>query len=267
MKLVTFGCSWIYGDELNPNTTEYRNSNNLGGLIYNNHSDLFSDYINYSGNGSSNERIAIQLFEYVNSEHYSKDDFLLIGLSSPARRLDFINRHKLPFTKPHWDEMHIKEYKKIDKHFVEWFKLETIYNLNNRNETKRYFFNLNTISNIIKNNKFLVFQSIDNISNIYDNIENDGWFELPIHFYSSKENSEFEIPSKIVFSKDYLEKFLNKGLNENQNWINFDFTWDDYLKSFQDDSKYYCNGISLHPSEWGVKQWYEYIKKYIEELK
>jgi len=266
MKLVTFGCSWLYGDELIPNTPEYRNSNNIGGVIYQNHQNLFTNYLNYSGNGASNERIAMQLFEYINSEHYSEDDFLLIGLSSPARRLDYINKHKIPLTKPHWNKMHIKDFEKIDKDFVEWFKLETIYNLNNRNEIKRYFLNLNTISNIIKNNKFLVFQSIDNVPNIYENVEFDNWFEMPVHFYSKEKNDEYEIPSKIIFSKDTLKSFLNKGLSKNQNWINFDITWEDYLKNLNDDDKYFCNGRSIHPCENGVKIWYNYIKKYIEDL-
>jgi hypothetical protein len=266
MKLVTFGCSWMYGDELKELTPSYRNSHNLGGVIYQRHNDIFSNYLNYAGNGASNERIVLQLLEYINSENYSKDDFLIVSLTSPLRRLDYINNLKIPLTIPHWHEMHLNSMNS-DTGFIEWFKLDTIYNLNSRNEIKRYVFNLLSIKNLIKGNKHLVFQSIDNPSKVFDGVELESWFDVPVHFYSKDKDEEDVIPSVTLFDRKKLKKELTKNLSENQNWLDFEFTWQDYLKSLDNYIQYFPNDMCLHPNEYGVKTWYNNIvKEYIEKL-
>ena len=266
MKLITFGDSWMWGDELKESTPVYRNTHNLGGVVFNNHQEIFTSYLNYSGNGSSNERIILQVAEYINSPNYSKNDFLLIGLSSPLRRLDYINEIKTPLTFPHWDSMHLGNIHYTES-FKEWFMLEHRYNTNSRNEIKRYFINLFALKGLIKNNNYLVFQSIDNPVPIFEKIDYTGWEEVSIHFYSSVDSSEELLKSKLLFDIDFIKSKLNIGTTENQSWTNLDITWSEYLLSI-DRNNIFANNNHLHPSEDGILEWYNFfIKKYIEDLK
>ena len=85
MKLVTFGDSWVWGDELEPkkiltpdgvgydhNYNIYRHENNIGGIVNKNHT--FTEYINYATNGGSNQHIIYDLMNYINSDDYDEND-------------------------------------------------------------------------------------------------------------------------------------------------------------------------------------------------
>ena len=105
MKLVTFGDSWVWGDELEPNKklthdgieydnnyNIYRHQNNIGGVINKNYN--FDSYINYATNGGSNQHIIYDLMNYINSEDYNEEDLILVGLTSPMRNIIYSNISK-----------------------------------------------------------------------------------------------------------------------------------------------------------------------------
>lgn len=268
MKLVTFGDSWIYGDEILPDTIEYRNGVIIGGLIYKDFK--FSKYINYANNGASNERIALQIMEYKNSDNYSEDDFLVVGLTSPLRNLLYLNHGHAPLTLPSWDEMHIKTRKDSpsDSVYKDWFKKTGFYLTNNRNDLVRYANNLFTIKSLLASNKkYLVWQSIDDIHKIYDDVEMKGWNEVRLHWDDGNEFKEKD--SKIFFDKEYIKKELSSNLEDTQVWINFNEpSWQTVLNK----DVLLHGGVSEfmvlhHPNEKGHLFWYEnFIKKYIKNI-
>jgi len=202
MKLVTFGCSWIWGDELEPSTAEYRNSVNIGGLINKDYN--FDDYINYGNNGASNERIILQIMEYKKSKHYDVNDFILVGLSGTQRKLDYLNYNKVPFTIPVWHEMLIPN-DMDDSNFRKWFFDTGVFLINSRNDAVRYSVNIQTIKSLLsQHSKYIVFQSIDKINKMYDSVEYDEWSEVRLHHDVNDET--FENDSTIFFDKEFLEK-------------------------------------------------------------
>lgn len=266
MKLVTFGDSWVHGDELHPNTASYRNTVNIGGLI--NKDFKFTEYINYANNGASNERIVLQIMEYKNSKKYSKDDFILVGLTSPSRNLTYINHKNVPLTIPAWNLMHIVTkdpvYTETDLDYINWFERTGFYTLNNRNELVRYSLNLLSIKSLLNDNKkYLIFQSIDNIDWIYDNVEMENWNDINLHWDDN--NTENEKISKIFFDKKYIKNEINSQLEKSQLWINFEKeSWKDFLYKKDSHEKYL---YQTHPNELGHYTWYnEVIKPHIQNI-
>ena len=276
MKLVTFGCSWIYGDELGDLSTEYRNTHNLGYLIYNENRDKFTEYINYGGNGASNERIILQILEYTNSSDYSKDDVIVVGLTSLARKLDYLNFYKFTLTLPSWQDLHLSSLSYgTDQLFRKWFDLTGYFLLNSRNELKRYMVNCLSIKSLIADNPCVVFQSIDNVNSVFnqdDNMDGDGnWNHVILHKYTTKTNTEEAVSSDDFVNKDIHQNELYKNLNNNQLWLNFKMdSWQTFLNklySTNTDIKYFASDWNLHPSEIGIEVWYQdVIKKYIDKI-
>jgi len=266
MKLVTFGDSWIHGDELTPDTPEYRNSVNIGGLIYKDFN--FTEYINYANNGASNERIILQLMEYKNSKNYSKDDLIVVGLSSLARNLLYINLKNSPLTLPSWDIMHLNSnddaFKEKDKDYLDWFEKTGFYITNTRNELVRYALNIFSIKSLLSDNKkYLVWQSLDDLDFLYKTVEMKNWNDITLHW--DEKNVNHSTISKIFFDKEYIKKELYSNIEKTQMWINFtEPSWQKYLKSTP-DIKTYIN--KTHPNELGHFLWYDkIIKKYIKTI-
>lgn len=266
MKLVAFGDSWVHGDELTPNTPLYRNSVNIGGLV--NKDFKFTEYINYANNGASNERIVLQIMEYKNSKNYSNEDFILVGLSSPSRNLTYINHKKTPLTLPSWNLMHVvtsdPEHTETDLDYINWFDRTGFYTLNNRNELVKYSLNLLSIKSLLADNhKYLIFQSIDNINKLYDNVEMNSWNEINLHWDVGGVQNTKE--STIFFNKDYIKSEINSQLKKTQKWINFEFqSWRDFLYSKESYEKYL---YKTHPNELGHEIWYnEVIRQYIKNI-
>lgn len=275
MKLVTFGCSWIYGDELGDLSETYRNTHNLGFQIYKDYQ--FDDYINYGGNGASNERIVLQLLEYINSEDYSEDDLLIVGLTSLARDLHYINYHNYTFTIPHWHLMHLQNHgASSDSDFIKWIELTGKYILNSRNESKRYMLNCLSIKSIIGNNPCVVFQSIDNVDTVISKddstkLDKRPWMDVPIQKYSSNANEEEQFMSTKFKDKSAHESVLYKDLKNNQFWLNMKMeSWQSFLDKIDQTSSsknVYASDIRTHPSEYGIELWYStIIKKYIDKI-
>lgn len=270
MKLVTFGCSWIAGDELGDLSPEYRNTHNLGSNIYNDKDYVFDDYINYSCNGASNERILIQLLEYVNSNDYSDKDFIVVGLSALTRRLDYLNQFKASLTLPHWDTMHTNSlFFKRDSNFKKWFDLNGYFLLNSRNELKRYMVNCLSIKSVIGNNPCIVFQSIDNVNKVFNDIGE--FVDVIVDRYSCIENEETNIKSCPFINKEVVSKEFLKNLNESQIWLNIEIdSWETYLRNLEDGTQppyYFASDARTHPSEIGIQLWYsDVIKKYIDKI-
>ena len=267
MKLVTFGCSWIWGDELEPSTAEYRNSVNIGGLI--NKDYKFDDYINYGNNGASNERIILQIMEYKKSKHYDVNDFILVGLSGTQRKLDYLNYNKIPFTIPVWHEMLIPN-DMDDSNFRKWFLDTGAFLINSRNDAVRYSVNIQTIKSLLsQHSKYIVFQSIDKINKMYDSVEYDKWSEIRLHHDVNDET--FENDSTIFFDKEFLEKEIKSNLLDTQVWINFkEKSWFEYLEELHiaDPLNFQpMVGFGQHPNEFGIKYWYDNVlKSYIEKI-
>jgi len=263
MKLVTFGCSYVWGDELIPNTPEYRNLNNIGGIIYKNHK--FDDYINFAVCGASNERILLQILEYKNSKYYSEDDFILVGLSGLSRKLNYINIYNQAFTIPHWNNMHLTNFE--DEEFVNWFNLDKKINLNYKNQLTRYGINLLAIKSAISDNKYIVFQSIDDVDFSYDSVTKESYIKnVPLKLSTIK--NQTDLYSTVLFEKEKIKKEILKSTNKNQLWLNFDYeSWFYFIKNKHQPNVYETLKKGNHPSELGHQIWYrDFLKKYIENI-
>lgn len=267
MKLVTFGCSFIEGDGISSaDDFTYKNKHNIGGVINSNYN--FSDYINYGNNGASNERIVLQILEYINSKNFDLDDFLVIGLSALTRNLKYLNISNTALTIPTWDyKTHIKDTNHGLDEFdgvEQWMTSVLNFEENNRNHLVRYLTNCLSIKSLIKNHKkFLVFQSLDSPNLLYNSAdENINWSEIVmnINYSSFLEQKE----SNLFFNKNFISQIITSDLIPTQKWISFeDMTYNDYLIQ---DTKMRCRD-GFHPSEYGAKKYFEDIlKKYIDKL-
>jgi len=271
MKLITFGCSWVWGDELEPSTAEYRNSVNIGGLINNDYK--FDEYINYGNNGASNERIILQILEYKNSEHYDASDFLVVGLSGLQRKLIYLNEENIPFTIPNWDyDSHIgsqnNSLKTIDG-FKEYMDGVFRFEVNNRNELVRYNINLYAIKSLLSNhNKYIVFQSIDNPNIVFKGVETLNWDEVFI--FNDVGSTTYKNKNIMFFDKTILQNELNLNTLDSQKWINLsELSWRRYLEIYRlkNNMTDVTAGMGEHPNEFGIKLWYTNIlNKYIKEI-
>jgi len=269
MKLVTFGDSWVWGDELEPdnsaeynqNYNEYRHLNNIGGVINRNYK--FDDYINYATNGGSNQHILFDLMNYINSNDYNENDFILIGMTSPLRNIIFNNISKTPLTWPGWDYNSYMDYcddtLKNNKDFKNWWHSHVSINLNNRNDVLSYIQSCLSIKSLLINHKkYLVWQSID--GNFW-NIESD-FKEVYLEKYTTKsENEDMRelIDDVFIFNKNNFEKELNRGLLKTQVWINTShIDWKSWLEqNFEHDDVFVWS--SNHPNKKGIEMWYDFI--------
>ena len=266
MKLITFGDSWVWGDDLKSKECEYRSNVNIGGLI--NKDYEFESYINYANNGASNERIILQLMEYKNSKYYNENDFLVIGLSSLQRTLLYLYEIYTPFTIPNWDhKTHVEEdlfqkdgLSEIKTAFESYMKGVLRFEVNDRNELIRYNINLNALKSLLSSHKkYIVFQSIDNPKKMFDTIYNDkkDWNEIVLHH--DYEGIRYDNESTIFFDKENLIKELSSNLLDTQKWINLtEDSWINYL-----DLNYKNYSGEDHPTESQIEYWYRNVlKKY-----
>ena len=264
MKLVAFGDSWVFGDELGDMSNEYRNTFNIGGVI--NKHYKFEDYINYSVNGGSNDHIVSQLAYYLNSHLYNETDVIIIGLTSPLRKLRFNNISKTTTVWPGWDYNSFNNYchesLRDNSIFREWWRLNLIVDVNQRNDAFHYFETCMSIKGLLTNHKkYIVWQSIDD--EIYK-IEND-FIELEaqydkIGFETADYNTE-------IFDKAKVNKLLTKNLLETQVWINItEPVWLSWLKT--NFNRYdVLVPTSDHPNEYGNQLWFDNIlKKYLDKI-
>lgn len=265
MKLVTFGCSFIQGDELTPDTPEYVNTHNIGGVI--NSSYKFEDYINYGNNGASNERIVLQIMEYLNSEYYDENDFILVGLSGLTRNLKYMNIGKYPFTIPHWSyNDHVRNTKHLmsnESDSKDYMNLVLKYEVNERNQIVQYLLNCLSIKSLLNPfKKYLVFQSIDTPVKLYRDIKYDkGWKEINLHHTTLDKKESVE--SKLFFDREFIEPLVRNGLGPKQSWINFsNMTYQMFV-----DAKKEYKMEGGHPSELGSLMYFEkYLKKYVDRI-
>lgn len=265
MKLVTFGDSWVWGDELGDNSNQYRNTHNIGGLV--NKDYTFSDYINYAQPGMSNTYIMTQILHYLNSDRYDKDDFLMIGLTSPNRRMEYNNIEKKPFTYTGWDRsVHLHftqddDYRN-DKEYKMWWKGNVKYGMNNRNDFLDYVKICFSIKGLLEtHSKYLVWHSMD--SKFMEETINDDYEEIESKYEFKQE--DWGEPNLSVFNTRILDKNLNT--NPKQKWINFsEPVWLTYLQENFDMNEVGAPS-SAHPNELGNLIWYnDILKKYIKEI-
>ena len=269
MKLVTFGDSWVWGDELEPeNNTEYnheynlyRHTHNIGGVIYNNNS--FTNYINYATNGGSNQHILFDLMNYINSDDYDINDVILVGMTSPMRNILYSNISKTPLTWPGWDYDSYMNYcdssLNKNKDFENWWKSHIKINLNNRNDILSYIQTCLSIKSLLINHKrYLVWQSID--GNFWE-YEND-FKEVYLEKYTNEcKNHDMRIliDDFFIFNKDTFQKELDRGLLDTQIWINTKFKdWKTWLEeNYNHDDVFVWS--SNHPNKKGIKLWYDEV--------
>lgn len=265
MKLVTFGCSFIHGDELIPDTPSYTNKHNIGGVINSNYK--FDDYINFGNNGASNDRIVLQIMEYINSNYYDKNDFILIGLSGLPRTLKYINKGRYPLTIPNWSyDCHIKDTKhNITKYddSKQWMDLVFKYEVNDRNDLVHYFLCCSTIKSLLSPiDKYLIFQSIDSPSDVYKSVNSEEkWNEVVIHHTTL--NQTYTTESKLFFNESFIKKLLFENLKDTQLWENFSkLSYQSYINT---NESYRCYGN--HPNEIGAQKFFEKVlKKHIDKI-
>lgn len=281
MKLVTFGDSWVWGDELEPeDNTEYnheynlyRHENNIGGVVYKN--NIFSDYINYATNGGSNQHILFELMNYLNSDDYDVNDLILVGMTSPMRNIIYSNISKTPLTWPGWDYESYMDYcdssLKKDEDFKKWWESHVKINLNNRNDILNYIQTCLSIKALLTNhNRYLVWQSID--GNFWE-FEKE-FKEVYLEKYTSKSNNSDMrelIDDCFIFEKNIFSKELSRGLQDTQVWINTShIDWKSWLENnYKHDDVFVWS--SNHPNKNGIQLWYDnvisyYIKNIIKDL-
>jgi hypothetical protein len=285
MKLVTFGDSWVWGDELepeykklsdgsyeyNPNYTEYRHKNNIGGVVNKNYK--FDDYINFAKNGASNTHIVYQLIGYINSEYYSPDDLILIGLSSPMRDTFYCNLTKDTVGNwPSWDLKQFLEYAdplyKSSKTFKTWWEGHKLLNLSGHNDVMNYTSDCLSIKGLLKNHKkYIVWQSIDSkFWNHYD-VETDGGNWKKLHFIKNTEEGEETICDIGPLTKEDFNTTIKKDCDESQIWINVDEKcWREWLQeNYKLEEFQVWSGN--HPNLFGINIWFDKIlRKYIDKI-
>ena len=266
MDLVVFGDSWTYGDELIPDTPIYRNSVNIGGLV--NKDYVFNQYHNLSVNGASLQHIILQILTYINSDDYSSDNLVLVGLTSPMRRLRFNNLSKGPTNSSTHDWSEYCNYGDISlvnsKVFETWWKTNNTFHVNVRNDLLTYFNACCTIKSLLaSHSKYIIWQSID--GNLYDKVEN-GFNEIIGDYENNKSTYIEHYDNTSVFNKDLVRNTILKNLSPTQQWLNFDnSSWMDVLHSTNDTSLIVKGG--MHPSEAGIQYWYtSFLKKYIHKV-
>lgn len=277
MKLVTFGDSWVWGDELEPNDNNdynsdynlYRHLNNIGGVV--NRFNKFDDYINYATNGGSNQHILFDLMNYINSDDYDESDLILIGLTSPLRNIIYSNISKTPITWPGWDYDSYINYcdstLKNNKDFEMWWKSHVKINLNNRNDILNYIQSCLSIKSLlIRHKRYLVWQSID--GNFWDYEKN--FKEVYLEKYTTHcNNSDMKVlvDDVFIFNKNSFETELDRGLLDTQIWINTKTKdWKTWLEeNYNHDDVFVWS--SNHPNKNGIEFWYqEIISPYIKNI-
>lgn len=274
MKLVTFGDSWVWGDELEPkniltpdgveydhNYNIYRHENNIGGIVNKNHT--FTEYINYATNGGSNQHIIYDLMNYINSDDYDENDLVLIGMTSPLRNIIYSNISKTPITWPGWDYDSYTSYCDIslkgNKDFEKWWKSNVKIHLNKRNDILNYAQTCLSIKSLLtKHSKYLVWQSID--GNFWD-YEKD-FEEVYLEKYKlNSEESDLKTSCKnnFIFKKESLDKELKRGTSEKQIWINIEHQdWKSWLEdNYEHDDVFVWS--SNHPNQKGITNWYDLV--------
>jgi len=266
MDLIVFGDSWTYGDELVPDTPLYRNSVNIGGLVFKNYN--FKNYHNYSANGASLQHIILHILTYLKSEHYSPDNFIMVGLTSPMRKLRFNNISKTP---TNWSSHDYDEFTnycnpklKDSAEFKSWWENNIICNVNVRNDLINYFNACFTIKSLLNlHSKYIIWQSID--GGLYDKVETD--FD---EIYSDYENYQsittHHKENNLFFNKDIVYETVTHDLFKTQVWLNFhEESWMSWLLNKNDSNLFVKDGN--HPSEMGINLWFDdFLKKYIDKV-
>lgn len=279
MKLITFGDSWVWGDELleekesvpenNTSSTlsheynTFKHTNNIGGVVNKNHK--FDDYINYATNGGSNQHIIYDLMNYINSEDYDENDFIMIGLTTPNRNIIYSNVSKTPLTWPGWDYDSYMSYcdpslpGNVD--FENWWKSHIKVNSNKRNDILSYTQSCLSIKSLLSNHKkYLVWQSID--GDFWDYEKDFG--EVYLEKYTTKStqsNLIIDDTRNFILKKENLKKELNRGTFESQIWINIEHKdWKSWLEdNYEHDDVFVWS--SNHPNKDGVFAWYNCVLK------
>lgn len=265
MDLVVFGDSWTHGDELKFENADYRNTYNIGGLVYRDFN--FTNYHNYSNNGGSLQHIIFHLINYLNSENYNEDNLVLVGLTSPMRKFRFNNiiNRVTNWTSYDYDENMLFADKELrdSKTFKDWWKGEVYSHVNVRNDLVHYFNACMTIKQLLSKHKnYIVWQSID--GGLYDEVEKD--IQGVVIHYENQNSKEIERlgEDESLFQKDYVNSILKDGCSDTQLWLNIEnVSWHDWLKLRE-------TGLvesQMHPSEEGIKLWYDnFLKKYIQKV-
>jgi len=274
MKLVTFGDSWVWGDELEQkqiltpdgvrydhNYNIYRHENNIGGIVNKNHT--FTEYINYATNGGSNQHIIYDLMNYINSDDYDENDLILIGMTSPLRNIIYSNISKTPITWPGWDYDSYTSYcdtsLKENKDFEKWWKSNVKIHLNKRNDILNYAQACLSIKSLLtKHSKYLVWQSID--GNFWEYEKDFEEVYLEKYKLNSKESDlKSSCKNNFVFKKESLNKELKRGTSVQQIWINIEHQdWKSWLEdNYEHDDVFVWS--SNHPNEKGITSWYDLV--------
>lgn len=263
MKIIAFGDSWVWGDELGD--FEFRNKKNITGLIRNHYK---IETLNFSVNGSSLDEIIFQLMIYFESDLYDKDNLILIGLTSPIRQYHYNNIVKEGIRFPNWYYESFKKWGNAklvnDVDYETWWKLNLKFNINGNNDIINYTKSLLSIKSLLDNysTKHIIWQSID--GGMYDFIEND-FSTINFHYTTEFEN-KFNQECKI-FNKNYLDKILKNNTTNNQIWLNIsEISWEDWLKTYHSDKKVFFK-MNFHPTELGIELWFNgFLKKYIDKI-
>lgn len=263
MKIVAFGDSWVWGDELSDDNVEKRESVNITGLIRNHYN---IETLNFSVNGGSLDEILFQLMIYFESDLYNPNDLILIGLTSPVRYFHYNNILKSGLRFPSWDYNSFKNWgdKKLtnQEDYKTWWNLNLKYNINGNNDILNYTKCVLSIKSLLSNysNRYIVWQSID--GQMYDFI--DKTFEPLMFWYYNSNEQVHDEPCK-VFDKFYLNKILNKGTTDKQVWLNIiEPSWKEWLENNHNNKDVFFKQ-NFHPNELGIKLWFEgFLKKYID---
>jgi lysophospholipase L1-like esterase len=93
-KLVTFGCSWTYGDELDD-----RHNDVWGALIA---KELGIEFDNQGYPGASLTSMRHGFVSYIKDKKYNPRTLMMFGLTSPSRQSWYNNRRPKDDYHPYW---------------------------------------------------------------------------------------------------------------------------------------------------------------------
>lgn len=264
MKVIAFGDSWVFGDELADDDLQKRESINITGVIRKTYN--LPTY-NFAVNGSSLDEIILQVISYINSPLFDKTDLVLIGLTSPLRKYHYNNIIKKAIRFPSWDWDSYKNWGDVelttDSDYKKWWELNIKYNVNVRNEAIEYFKTILTLKTLLSDfDKYIIWQSID--GDFYDQIEKD-YEDLTINFNDGT-TRQFSYTDEF-FNKEYVNTLINQNTSKTQLWLNLsEPSWRQWLFDNKGNSNVFFEH-NHHPNEIGINLWFNnFLKKYIDKV-
>jgi|688.fasta_scaffold424294_2 hypothetical protein len=248
-KLVAFGCSWTYGESLidinlqgidlaNPNkssrlpvNSSYRLSHCYAGLVAEHYG---VELENLACFGGSLESTRHSLIQWMNSNSFSQDTLLLVGLTDPSRQSWFNGVNNSVDYEPYHNK-HIHS---------AWLAVDN-------DKIDQGYYNLQKLWLATSYDKDWDLFNLHQTLNLFDYV--NSWYGLPVLQY----NMLTDIPDQTQNIK-HIDTFV--GESNFRDWLQY-VERKNNVECFVNDSP---NPYARHPNEHGHKLIADQLIKYIE---